>query len=1577
MSNFPGNYDDDTTLPVINDNLTELGGEAINALRDAVFNIEQNIGLGAAGTTPSIAARLGLLINPDGTPNPSALTSLGLVTLPINNIQIATNAGIQESKLALDYRTQDLFNYIRDVARDVNIALGWISITGVKLEPHLMGLIYRHDMSQIDVAESSTLFLNNKFRVPRDNTNSYTVVNDLNNELLAHQWADGSVFGTIANVITNDGSTYPSNYAHTASGIFLQSSVFSTVPQTANNVQLFAEFVDSSSLLLLGSRIQNLYANGISRNSRSSALLMDGYGQSVVPLTAVTTFLRYSGGIVSHPVDDIFTGDDIVQFTPMSGTDGYNTFISQFTAINVGDILRVNYGTVEVDFIILEKRYVSNNNGNTFIVRINGKNLEYTTTALASVNRPLFNNNKYGVLAMAPVTTGLSGNPEPSLIIGAPRGAQALGINFDASLFDNSHYSLYLALYPTGNPSDGYLTLPAIDVTGNSGATPGQYTLDSIVLTTNNAFRVPGFNYRFIAFQYQGEFGIMLADSYNNASFSVISVILNSMGMPDTIATAANLPNNVVGVLPSANGTMPDPLGFGPFGANIASPPYLSSYASSGLALQPTRLFVPLKRNNYYVDGVEKEQLSLDVDQSLDIYGDGYWPATVTNITVYGNRTQVTYSIQLDLSTSQLANGKTLVVQSADDGGIFPNDFGRFIIDNVVFQCSGSTPPTTLITVYDAVHGIGIDGYSTLIVGNEVNIYFDSSSVSFNAETATDFAYVTPFKRYFEVFIDEDANTFTHERGRFYLNTILNNLDSPPAGTILLGNTLYASNLNVVSISPKLQGYQFGNVNKITLNLINFTASTGVYDGYLCSWNNSGPITNIGPTISGKQGQTTRFYDQTNINYIDINLDFTNTLSNFVNGAIDIQLFPSLALDEQIMILGSCQINDNSQAVTYLTDLRQFGNTSEEQLTTSALNYIAAPTRLLQENGIIRGFDLVSLPAPVFASLVGTFGVVHNSNAVSSSTSQTGTIVAGSVVVFAAQPGVLYTVLSVISGTSFILTNNYLGPTATATTATIVIFFPNNVTFTGGEAIVNGKIIQMNNQSVNLPIVQELVGPFSSQIPNNVITWFICVNDKGEFTLVASTDFKPSSTFASTYLATGAESRLFYVLSPNSGSAPAYTIRATYFADLIQNQKDVAVVGVVTSTILAAGNLYNLTSVTYQDARRYVYNGYGGLQQPLTFGSIASFRTYNALNTWLDQLTNYQSATDNKNNIGLTVLVKDNIVLSSTITLNYGLPVIFQGDGGSFTIPIANGITLGSNVSFNNLQFNYTFDPTSPPDGIYNTANLANPFNAAIYCLVDQVNGNKNISFRNCLFTSPNQYRYGFIGFRFLEATCLVENIEIIDNRFETSFAGDDQLAVITFSGPEVSPILGTGARLNNCVIERNFCNKNQMIEVAPFFNTFFSLNLINDLLVATNLRIIGNTCGAINVMIKQDYPLTVPNVNFDLDKSAGAIIAENTCKFIFSGFDSGRVMGPTSNTAINYVQNGFNLLVGNLTIINNNVSYIWTGTRITTSTTLGAPTIIIQGNKLTAYNPAFLVPYGVTLSTSSIAIYMDKVVGT
>ena len=112
MSQFPTDFDSDVDLPRVDDNITEIGGDAINALRSAVFNIESNIGLNAQGTLASISDRLNVSINQDGTLNSSILMGfLGTVQW-ITDAQVASNAAIGESKLHLNYPTSDLFNFI-------------------------------------------------------------------------------------------------------------------------------------------------------------------------------------------------------------------------------------------------------------------------------------------------------------------------------------------------------------------------------------------------------------------------------------------------------------------------------------------------------------------------------------------------------------------------------------------------------------------------------------------------------------------------------------------------------------------------------------------------------------------------------------------------------------------------------------------------------------------------------------------------------------------------------------------------------------------------------------------------------------------------------------------------------------------------------------------------------------------------------------------------------------------------------------------------------------------------------------------------------------------------------------------------------------------------------------------------------------------------------------------------------------------------------------------------------------------------------------------------------------------------
>jgi hypothetical protein len=1230
MSNFPNNFDDDTTLPFVNDNITEIGGDAINALRDAALALEQNVGLGAHGTTASIAVRLGVSLNPDGTLKPSAITGLGLVTLPITNDQIADWAQIPERKLALDHKTQDLFNYIRDLSSDVNLALGWVSTQGIKLEPHLMGALYRHSMHQIDVTSNLNELLINNLRAFRNNDTSYLLVKDMNDELLAHQWADGSAFGTLHNIVTNNGSSYQSYYAHPASGISLNVSRFNNVLQSANNVQLFAEFIDQSSIFVLGTRIQNLYTSGISRISRSSVIdpAFDGYGQHIIPPTPAIAYLKNIGNSGS-PYDDIDAGDDIIEFKPAVGEQTTNNFDAKFALVKAGDIVRINYGPLEVPFLIKEKKYSGTSGAKKYVIRIAGKNHLYAPNAIARIDKPLANNNKYGELSISPVNNLFGGTP--SLIINNPRGAQATGIGFNPDQFDENHYLLYLALYPTGFAQDGYVILPPIDVTGNQGTTPGLYTLESIVHATNTAFRTAGYNYRFSAFSFGGEFGICLSDSYNNAAFSIINAAMKTDGSIDTLASQVAFPKNVVDVFPADGGLGPDPLGFGSTGANVASPPFYSTYgtpSNPSAAGNPTKLFVALRRNNYYVNGSERERLNRETSQALDGYGDGYWTAEITNVAALAGRVETTYRIFQDLSNSGLKIGKTIVVQSHGGQGTI-NDFGRFIIKNVVFGCDPVN--FTDITVYDSVHGVGASPAPVLDVDGYVNVYFGYDSVSFNAESATDQGAYGNFKRHFEVYVDGNGNTFTHERGRITLNDSGVTVNGVP----VRGSSGLKS-LNIVRISPKLRGFQFGSVTKTTLRMFNYSSSTGDFDGYLSSYDGT-YFTHHGPRIKGRKGEITRFYDETNTDYIDIIFDVNQAIFDFSEQVIDFQLFPSLALDDEIMQIGTCQVDDSTLQVSRIVDTRQFGNTSEKDLSSSVFEYMAAPEKHLHTNGVIRGFD-------IYQKFNGSSGVIY---------------------------------------------------------------------LTGGVAIVNGKIINMNNDTVSIPPIREF---FSNTFWS--VNWIVCVTDTGEYKIIPMLD----ADAANPGTIPPGTARLFQ--ARDVVSVTTYTLPALYFNDLVNARKDITPLYIVKADV--AGAELPVTTISTRDARKYVYQKDWANQISLTSETNnGDIRNFESLTTWLNFYSDFVS----------TVNLKGTYNPPSTFTFNKRIR--FYVDGSAFLI--LSSATTVQNLEFNNIPFNIsassTFNSVACNNLTIDVSSTTLNANTSTFrdCVID-VNASGGLQFTNCTF---------------------------------------------------------------------------------------------------------------------------------------------------------------------------------------------------------------------------------------------------
>jgi hypothetical protein len=126
-SNYPNKLDTSVEIPVIRDNITEIGSDVLNSLRSALFNIEKTLGINPQGATGNtVASRLNNALDDNGNVTKAALDRVGLLSGPISNEDVSKVAAISEGKLNLNYPTQLLQDQISII--DNRVALLIISL---------------------------------------------------------------------------------------------------------------------------------------------------------------------------------------------------------------------------------------------------------------------------------------------------------------------------------------------------------------------------------------------------------------------------------------------------------------------------------------------------------------------------------------------------------------------------------------------------------------------------------------------------------------------------------------------------------------------------------------------------------------------------------------------------------------------------------------------------------------------------------------------------------------------------------------------------------------------------------------------------------------------------------------------------------------------------------------------------------------------------------------------------------------------------------------------------------------------------------------------------------------------------------------------------------------------------------------------------------------------------------------------------------------------------------------------------------------------------------------------------------
>jgi len=137
-SNYPNKLDTSVEIPVIRDNITEIGSDVLNSLRAAIFNIERTLGInpqGAAGNT--VAARLSNVVDENGNILKEALDRSNILSGPIVDADVSKVAAIDENKLRLNFPTQLLQDQVSILDNRLNLFIQTLEELNAILSSHI------------------------------------------------------------------------------------------------------------------------------------------------------------------------------------------------------------------------------------------------------------------------------------------------------------------------------------------------------------------------------------------------------------------------------------------------------------------------------------------------------------------------------------------------------------------------------------------------------------------------------------------------------------------------------------------------------------------------------------------------------------------------------------------------------------------------------------------------------------------------------------------------------------------------------------------------------------------------------------------------------------------------------------------------------------------------------------------------------------------------------------------------------------------------------------------------------------------------------------------------------------------------------------------------------------------------------------------------------------------------------------------------------------------------------------------------------------------------------------------------
>jgi len=265
-SKYPTQLDTSIEIPVVRDNILEIGSDALNSIRSAIFQIERTLGInpqGAVGNT--VADRLNKVVDGNGNILKEALSRANIVSGPISDSDISKTAAISEAKLNLNFPTQLLQDEISYINSQIDKVIALVDEINITLSAHINPFaINRHPATAISVEGVGV--------IPSDEGTRLLV--------------DGSVqsiFELLYNAHINyTGSTISDeNNSHLANQIFFDTSGSISSMTDAGDVQEVIEDLAASMLNFEINHQDLFHSNGILRFGRSEDPAFSGDGVEV------------------------------------------------------------------------------------------------------------------------------------------------------------------------------------------------------------------------------------------------------------------------------------------------------------------------------------------------------------------------------------------------------------------------------------------------------------------------------------------------------------------------------------------------------------------------------------------------------------------------------------------------------------------------------------------------------------------------------------------------------------------------------------------------------------------------------------------------------------------------------------------------------------------------------------------------------------------------------------------------------------------------------------------------------------------------------------------------------------------------------------------------------------------------------------------------------------------------------------------------------------------------------------------------------------------------------------------------